>query len=191
MYDYMLEEMADAVSQQLHVENAAVLRILTDYWRDKIAHVWSVDDMLEAACKAGKPILREDAIELLMQVFDEHDSSIGINWGCLETAMEDYRLDFAGLDADKYGGIHGVFKVWREGQLIAHQFGLFPNQAGGNFIPALDFAKAQAREHPEHAVLLSCESSAGEETGPWLIMQLGENEVSITESEVLNHVRMD
>ena len=108
MYDYMLEEMADAVSQQLHVENAAVLRILAAYWQDKIAHVWSVDDMLETARKAGKPITRKDAIELLMQVFDGHDSSIGINWTCLEVEVETYHLNFASLPAETYGEVHGA-----------------------------------------------------------------------------------
>ncbi len=192
MYGYLLDEMADAVSNQLHVENAAVLRILTDYWQDKIAHVWQADDMLEAARKAGKPIIQKDAVELLMQVFDGHASSIGINWVCLETTLEDYRLNFAGLEIDEYGEIHGVFKVWREHDPIAHQFGLFPNKVTGNFPVALDFAKALAREHSGQAVLLSCESSAGDETSPWLIIQQDENEtISITESEGLNHVQLD
>ncbi len=189
MYDYILEEMADAVSQQLHVENAAVLRILTDYWRDKIAHVWEVDDMLEAARKAGKPITRADAAGLIHNVFDMHDSSIGINWTCLEVEIEDYHLNFASLPAETYVEVHGVFKVWREHDPIAHQFGVFPNKVDGNFPVALDFAKALAREHSGQAVLLSCESCAGDETSPWLILQQDENEtISITESEVMNHV---
>ncbi len=192
MYDYMLEEMADTISQQLRVENAAVLGILSAYWRDKIAHVWEVDDMLEVARKAGKPITRKDALELLWQVFDQHDSSLGISWACLEVEIESYRLDFASLEADKYGEVHGVFKVWREHDPIAHQFGLFPNRVDDNFQPALDFARALVRESSGQAVLLACESSAGEETSPWLIIQLQENgTISVTESEVLNHVRMD
>jgi hypothetical protein len=192
MYDYLLEEMASAISQQLHVENATVLRILADYWRDKIAHVWQADDMLEAARKAGKPITRADAADLIHNVFDMHDSSIGINWTCLDVEIEDYRLNFASLPAETYGEIHGVFKVWREHNPIAHQFGIFPNRVDGNFPVALDFAKALAQEHSGQAVLLSCESSAGEETMPWLIVQQEENEtISITESEVINHVRLD
>jgi len=200
MYDYLLEEMADAVSNQLHVENAAVLRILTDYWQDKIAHVWQADDMLEAARKAGKPITRADAAGLIHNVFDMHDSSIGINWTCLEVEIETYHLNFASLPVETYGEIHGVFKVWREhdpasqmwGFPIAHQFGIFPNKVDGNFPVALDFAKALAREHSGQAVLLACESSAGDETSPWLTIQQDENEtISITESEVMNHVQLD
>ena len=192
MYDYMLEEMADAVSQQLHVENAAVLGILAAYWRDKIAHVWQADDMLEPARKAGKPITRADAAGLIHNVFDMHDSSIGINWTCLDVEIETYQLGFANLPTETYGEVHGVFKVWREHDPIAHQFGIFPNKVDGNFPVALDFAKALALEHSGQAVLLSCESSAGEETTPWLIIQQDENEtISITESEELNHVPMD
>ncbi len=186
MYDYMLEEMADALSQQLRVDNAAVLGILSAYWRDKIAHVWEVDDLLEVARKKGKPITRTDAAELFWQVFDQLDSEIGINWTCLEVEIESYRLSFASLEADKYGEVHGVFKVWREHDPIAHQFGLVPNRVEGNVQPALDFARALARERSGQAVLLRCESGAGVETNPWLIIQQEENEaISITESEVL------
>ena len=40
MYDHTLEEMADAIAKELHVNNNAVLSILNHYWQDKIAHVW-------------------------------------------------------------------------------------------------------------------------------------------------------
>lgn len=192
MYDYMLEEMADAISKDLHVDNAAALRVLAAYWQDKIAHVWQVDDLLETAHRAGKPITRADAAELLHNVFDRHDSNLGISWTCLEVEIEGYQLDFASLPAEKCGEIHGVFKVWREHDPIAHQFGMFPNQVEGNFIPALDFARALAREQTGRAVLLGCESSAGDETKPWLVIEQQENgALSTTESEVLNHGSMD
>ena len=48
--------MADAIAIELHMSTSNdVLRILNHYWQDKIAHVWQVDDMLEAARSAGKP----------------------------------------------------------------------------------------------------------------------------------------
>lgn len=192
MYDYMLEEMADAISKDLHVDNAAALRVLAAYWRDKIADVWQVDDMLEAARRTGTPITRTDAAGLLHNVFDMHDSSLGIRWDCLDVEIQGYRLGFASLPAEKHAEIHGVFKVWREHDPIAHQFGMFPNQVDGNFIPALEFARALAREQTGKAVLLGCESSAGNDTKTWLVIEQQENAgLSITESEVLNHVSMD
>ena len=192
MYDYMLEEMADAISKDLHVDNAAALHTLAAYWRDKIAHVWQVDDVLEVACRAGKPIISEDAAWVLQNVFRDHDSGIGINWMCLIVEIEGYHLNFARLPEFMYTQVHGVFKVWREHDPIAHQFGIFPNKVDGNFVPALDFARALAREQTGQAVLLACESSAGNETKPWLVIEHQENgELSIMESEVPNHVPMD
>ena len=65
MHDYMVEEMADAISKELHVDQNEVLRILHGYWSDRIALVWQVDDILECALNMGKPITRADAVELL------------------------------------------------------------------------------------------------------------------------------
>jgi hypothetical protein len=37
MYDHFLEEMADAIAKELHIDNNDVLSILNRYWQDKIA----------------------------------------------------------------------------------------------------------------------------------------------------------
>jgi hypothetical protein len=192
MYNYMLVEMAEAVSKKCNVCVTDALSALTGYWQDKIAHVWQVEDLLETACQAGKPITCQAALELLKSVFDDHDSALGITWQTLEVALNDYRLSFADLTAETYSEVHGVFKVWREHDPIAHQFGVFPNRVAGNFPPALDFARALAREHSGVAVLVSCESSTREETRPWLIIRQEDNKsISILESEVMNHVPME
>ena len=57
MYDYIIEEMADAIANELHVDNNDVLRILHRYWEDKIAHVWRSDHIVHCAFNMGKPIL--------------------------------------------------------------------------------------------------------------------------------------
>lgn len=189
MYNYMLTEMAETIAKKCNVCVADALNALTGYWQDKIAHVWQVDNMLEAARRVGKPIIRAEAIELLKCVFDGHDSELGITWLTLDVALEEYRLDFASLPAEKYSEIHGVFKVWREHDPIAHQFGVFPNRVDGNFPAALDFARTLVREHSGQTVLLGCESSVRENTQPWLIIQQEENQtISIQESEEQNHV---
>ena len=86
MYDHILEEMADAIAFELNVTSNNVLSVLNQYWQDKIAHVWQVDDMLESARRAGKPITRTDAAGLLHNVFDHLDSSMGISWTNLDVA---------------------------------------------------------------------------------------------------------
>ena len=78
MYDHMIEEMADAIAKELHLEPNAILPSLHRFWQDKIGHVWQVEDIYEAARRIGKAVTREDAIGLLQDVFHHHDSSLGI-----------------------------------------------------------------------------------------------------------------
>lgn len=192
MYDYMLLEMAEAISQKCNIRVDDVKSALAAYWQDKVAHVWQADDMLEAACQAGNPITRMAAAELLKDLFDLHDSSRGITWASLEEALGEYRLGFSSLLLEQYGAVHGVFTVWREHDAIAQQFGLFPKKTDGNFPDALDFARSLAQAHPHQIIFLGCESSLGKDISPWLIIRQEDNQaITITESEELNHVPMD
>ena len=185
MYDYVLEEMADAIAKELNVESNDVLGVLNHYWHDKIAHVWQVDDMLESARRAGKPITREDATELLHNVFDHHDSSMGISWTNLDVALEDYHFDLNTWPAEKYNEVHGVFKVWRKGDVITHQFGMYPKKMDGNLPDALALAKAMAKGTPRVTVFIACESDLIEDAAPWLTLILPESatEPILEESE--------
>jgi len=187
MYDHFMEEMADAIAKELHIDNNDVLSILNRYWQDKIAHVWQVDDVLESARRAEKPIIRADAQNILHQVFEDHDSALGITWATLDVALEDYRLDFDALTPDTCKQVVGVFNVWRQYDAISHQFGLFPNQAEGNLPEALAFAEKLARDVPGVAIFLGMERYTSEEPEAWLTVRFesGEAEPSIQESEAL------
>ena len=185
MYDYILEEMAETIAKELHADNNDVLGVLSRYWQDKIAHVWQLDDMLESARRAGKPITRADAIALLYEVFDHHDSSLGISWTSLEVALEGYHFDLTSLPIEKYDEVHGIFKVWRKGNPIAHEFGMESHNLDGNLPVALALAKSMAREIPGLPVFIGCETTSGEDPTPWLTVTLheGETEPIIEESE--------
>ena len=185
MYDYMLEEMAEAIAKEFHLDNNEVLRVLGRYWQDKIAHVWQVEDVLEAAHRAEKPITREDALTILQQVFHGLDSELGITWLTVDVALEEYSLDFNTLTPEAYSQVAGVFEVWRKYDAVSVQFGLFPNQMDGNLPEALEFAKHLARKVPGVPVHLGCERYASEETEPWLTILLkdGQTEPTIEESE--------
>ncbi len=65
MNDHMLEEMAETIAKELPIDHNDVLRILYRYWTDKIAAVWQVDEVMGTALNVGKPIIREDAQEML------------------------------------------------------------------------------------------------------------------------------
>ena len=107
MHTYMLEEMADALSNELHIQSSDALAILSRYWEDKIAPVWSVDDVYECAHRSETPITRELAIEVLERAFDKHDAEYGISWVTLDVTLEDYSLDFNDLSPEQYNEVHG------------------------------------------------------------------------------------
>jgi hypothetical protein len=184
MNDHVIEEMADAISTELHIPNEDVLRILHHYWQDKIAPIWQVDDLLETALNAGIPIIKDDAVAVVLKdLFEGHDAELGITWITLEAALQEYHLNFNQLPEDRYPDVQGVFKVWRKGNLIAHQVGLFPDHIHGNLPKALALAKSLADETPNVPILISCEPRHSEEIEPWLSVVREEDCIHVEESE--------
>ncbi|MBI5965948.1 MAG: hypothetical protein HY863_20915, partial [Chloroflexi bacterium] len=180
----VLEEMADAIAFELNVTSNNVLSVLNQYWQDKIAHVWQVDDMLESARRTGKPITHADAAGLLHNLFDQLDSSMGISRTNLDVALEDYHFSLKNLPDEKYSEVYGIFKVWRKSNLIAHQFGMAPKMMDGNLPDALALAKTMAKEIPGVSVFIGLETDVDEDSIPWLtiILPVGETEPVIEES---------
>jgi len=168
MNDHVIEEMADAIASELHIPNEDVLRILHRYWQDKIAPLWQVDDLLESALNAGKPITRDDAVEVLKDLFEGHDAELGITWTTLEVGLQEYHLNFKRLPEDRYVQVQGVFNVRRTGDPITHQVGLFPNRIQGNLPKAIALAKSLADETPNVPILIGCEPRHSDEVEPWL-----------------------
>lgn len=176
MFDHIIEEMADAIAKELHIDHNDVLHILHHYWQDKIAHVWQVEDMLETALNTGTPITKEDAVAILKDLFEGHDAELGITWMTLEVALQEYRLDWKSLPEDRYPQVQGVFKVWRKGDPVAHQIGLFPNCVQHNLPQALAIARSLADETPGTPILIGCQPLQSDEVEPWLsVMREEEN----------------
>jgi len=168
MNDYVIEEMAETIAKELHVDHNDVLHVLHHYWEDKIAPLWQVDDLLEAALNLGKPITKEDATWVLKDLFEGHDPELGITWITLEVALQEYQLDWKHLPEERYPNVQGVFKVWRKGTPIAFQVGLFPKQILGNLPKAITLAKSLADQTPGTPILIGCEMRTSEEVEPWL-----------------------
>ncbi len=190
MYDYMLYEMASVVSKKCGIRLDDAFNALMGYWQDKIACPWNVDDILAAARRAGKPIIRTDAIELLKQVFDQYDPELGITQQTLDVALENYHLRFDSLSLDTCAEVHGVFKVWRDHPPIARHFGRFPDKVSGNLLEALAFAQGLSQGAPDEAVFVGCAfPESSQKTEPWLVVLFENEQCSITEG--VNHVRMD
>ncbi len=183
MNEFVLYKMASLISARCGTRIDDVMNALIDFWQDKIAPVWHVTDVFKVAEREGRPILYRDAIEILKAVFDEHGASREITRQSIETALRDYRLCLERLSFEKFGEVHGVFKVWQEHSPFAHQFGLFPEKVNGNFTLAMDFAKLNARAHPEQKIFIGCESSTGKEVRPWLVLCFENGQIMIKEVE--------
>ena len=183
MYDYVLEEMAEAVAKELRVDHNEVLSVLSRYWQDKIAPLSLVQHMLECALNAAKPIPPVDAAEVLQDVLHHHDASLGINWTCLEVKLENYQLEFKTLPLDEWKKVYGVFKVWRENESNAREFGAFPDHVKGNLSNALEYAMSQVMQNPDAPVFVAFCSQLNRETQAWLtvILESGDDEPSILE----------
>lgn len=95
--------------------------------------------------------------------------------------MEDYRLDLTALPEERLPEVHGIFKVWRAGNLIAYQFGLYPNQVDGNLPEALSLARQMAKEQPGEKVHLGLEDNPD----PWLTLSMINDEIHIEEYKTL------
>lgn len=89
-------------AQLMALENAGIIssvnfndakKVLEDYWSDKVAVVWEIDDILWKAQEDGKLVTEEEAKDVLNRMLNKHDATIGINWDTIGFYIEDYPDD--------------------------------------------------------------------------------------------------
>ncbi len=183
MNDHVIEEMAETIAKELHVDHNDVLHVLHRYWEDKIAALWQVDEILGTALNIGKPITKTDAVNVLKDLFEGHDPELGITWTTLEVALQEYHLDWKHLPEDRYPDVQGVFKVWRKGTPIAFQVGLFSKHILGNLPKALTLAKSLADQTPGTSILIGCEGRQSDDVDAWLSVTREADGTQVEESE--------
>jgi hypothetical protein len=152
---------------------------LDAYWQDKIAAVWSVDDVILAAQQKGRPITRVDALNILHHIFHQLGREPGISISTLQIAIEEYSdfdiCDYAegGDRAAEADQVLGAFRVFLRGDTRRTDFdrrGPWDFIASGNFVPALASAENLACRYPRREVVLASLDYAGEEIAQ-LILQ--------------------
>ena len=108
MNEYEIKDMARLLEKKgllvpvLEPEEAVatVTNALQEYWEDKAAVIWSVEDVLSVAHPAkydddGNEIptpewmTREQAKDLLAEVISDHDATIGITWDTFDWAVQE------------------------------------------------------------------------------------------------------
>ncbi len=96
MYHHHILEMTRSVSASLHLlpeQEATVEQAIQSCWQDKIAIVWSVEDIQLAAEEKHHCRLRdEDASHILDRILENHDAELGVTWDtilwCIDEAIE-------------------------------------------------------------------------------------------------------
>lgn len=101
MYEHHIKEMATIVAKKLvEIEGWGDVGLWTEtfqdalskYWEDKIAEVWSVDDVVDMAVAIDLEINDEEAKKILHTILDKHDANVGISWDTIETHIGNYIL---------------------------------------------------------------------------------------------------
>lgn len=91
MYGHHITEMVEALFRAgVVTDTPAAQQVLGDFWKDKIALVWTTDDVY---CVVNKPISEEQAIEILEQVQDDHNAEYGVSWDSIRDAAQEVLVD--------------------------------------------------------------------------------------------------
>ena len=64
-------------------------RILKNYWRDKMALVWEVEDVHRAANEKEVALTNAEAVKILQTLHTQHNEQYGIKWEDLTSHIED------------------------------------------------------------------------------------------------------
>ena len=93
MYHHHIVDMVNAVTRALKLnseQSLAVEQAIQNIWREKIAIVWSVEDIQLAAEEKHHCRLREeDAIHILDSLLENHDAELGITWDTIHWCIDE------------------------------------------------------------------------------------------------------
>ena len=81
MYDHHIRDMARLAAGK-SVEEAE--KALKEYWKDKIAISWCVDDVIGRAEDRDIELTEDQALDILSLLESKHDCNIGINWEVMD-----------------------------------------------------------------------------------------------------------
>jgi len=87
MHDYIIEDMVRKLKPVLK-DKARAQKILTRYWRDKMALVWDVEDVHRAANEREVALTEKEAIQVLETLHRQHNPQLGLRWEDLTAHIE-------------------------------------------------------------------------------------------------------
>ena len=89
MHEHHIENMVRKLKPSDPIKTEAILK---RYWSDKMALVWDVDDVFQAANERAVAVTKREAIEILQTLLNQHNAQDGICWSDLTTHIEDQVL---------------------------------------------------------------------------------------------------
>lgn len=91
MHNYIIEEMLEALSPALKSRKKAQA-VLQRYWSDKIAIIWTTQDVHRAANERKTVLTEEEARTALTDLHRHHDKQLGLRWKDLTDWIEESGL---------------------------------------------------------------------------------------------------
>lgn len=91
MHHQYIEDMVRKLTPVLK-DRAKAQKILTRYWRNKIAIVWETIDVHRAANEREVALTEKEAIQVLQTLHDQHNAQSGIKWEDITTHIEEHVL---------------------------------------------------------------------------------------------------
>jgi len=88
MEGYRIQQMMAELRPELRNRNRA-LHILEAFWSDKIAIVWTTQDVHRAANERELALTEEEARHVLQRMLDRHDAQYGLKWADITAYIED------------------------------------------------------------------------------------------------------
>ena len=92
---HLIQDMATSlVEAGLTTDQKQVELILSQYWTDKVAVVWTTDDIHAVQDNFDEDtetssLSEEQAESILQKAFDKHDANVGITWESLRYWSEE------------------------------------------------------------------------------------------------------
>ena len=91
MHDNIIEAMVRKLKPVLN-NPVKAKQLLDQFWSDKMALVWSVQDVHTAANELEVALTNQEAITVLQELHHHHNKQCGIKWVNVTCFIEEYAL---------------------------------------------------------------------------------------------------
>jgi hypothetical protein len=92
---------AEQIEANLGKRTPNFRKVLNKYFSDKIALIWTVDDIIWRGEEKGVNISNKQASVILAEMFRDHDANIGFNWEVIDAKISDVMTEKLIVEIDK------------------------------------------------------------------------------------------